>query len=210
MRILLTALLLVACSGKSSDTSAEDGCEPTFLVATDIDETLTTSDSEWLSQLGDPTHDPAMRPDANTLMQAYADRGYRVVYITARGEDLGLTDGRTGREATWDWLAAHGFPGGPEDLWLAEGIGVSGEYAVAYKSEVLLGLQGQGYTSSWAYGNADSDILAFQAAGISDERIFLVGELAGTMGVQPIVDDDAYSAHMAAQLDQVDAVGCGD
>ena len=55
-------------------------------MITDIDETLTTSDAEWLMQIIDPSHDPAMRPDANTVMQANDEAGYSVFYVTARGE----------------------------------------------------------------------------------------------------------------------------
>jgi phosphatidate phosphatase PAH1 len=207
-RCLLVVFLSIACSGKSADSGGTADCVPTMLVATDIDETLTTSDGEWLSQLGDPTHDPAMRPEADLLMQGYAELGYRVVYITARGEDMSLTDGRTSREATWDWLQAHGFPGEESDLFLAEGIGAAGDPAVEYKSGVLAELAAEGQTAEWAYGNADTDILAFQAAGIADDRIFLVGELAGTMGVNPLTDEQAYGDHRSAQLDAVSPTDC--
>lgn len=198
---LAPVLVCVACSGKAADTaSGTEGCRPDMLIATDIDETLTTSDKEWLQQLADPSHVPAMRPDANALMQGYASLGYRVVYITARGEDLALLDGRTSREATWDWLTAQGFPGQPEDLFLTEGIGAAGEAAVEYKSGVLAELSRGGSDTVWAYGNADTDILAFLEHGIPEDRIFLVGELAGTMGVVGLTDEEAYAEHMPGQL----------
>jgi len=199
--------LLGACDAGGAADSGEP-CAPPFLVATDIDETLTTSDSEWLEQIVDPTHDPQMRPDANTLMNAYADLGYRVLYVTARGEDMTLADGRSSREASWDWLVAHDFPGAEDDLFLAEGIGAAGDAAVAYKSAVLVNLHDQGWTTSWAYGNAESDIEAFLAAGVDADRVFLTGELAGTMGVQPITDDEAYTSHLGSQMPGVDEVAC--
>jgi phosphatidate phosphatase PAH1 len=48
----------------------------------------------------------------------------------------------------------------------------------------------------FAYGNADTDIEAYQNVGIPDDRIFLVGKLAGQMGVEPIPTSEAYGAHL--------------
>lgn len=203
---VLSLVLLVACPAPGADSHSP--CVPPFAVFTDIDETLTTTDEEWLAQLGDPTHDPAMRPGADALMQGYAERGYTVFYVTARGERLALSDGRGARQASEDWLIAHGFPYADGQLYLAEGLGALGDSAVAYKSEVIMDLEAEGWQADWAYGNADTDILAFQDAGLPDEHIFLVGELAGTMGVQPIPDEEAYEAHQATQLPQVSEQGC--
>ena len=71
---------LLACTSEAPLDSGP--CLSHRAVVTDIDETLTTSDDEWLSQMGDAEHDPAMRPAANELIQAYADAGYEIVYIT--------------------------------------------------------------------------------------------------------------------------------
>ncbi len=202
-------LLCAACTGKAADTASMGGrCVASKIVAADIDETLTTSDGEWIQQLGDPTHIPAMRPDANTLMHGYADLGYRVVYITARGEELVLLDDRPTRAATWDWLTLHGFPGQPEDLFLADGIGVAGDAAVAYKAGVLGAIDPSGSAATWAYGNATTDIRAFLEHGIADEQIFLVGELAGTMGVTSLPDEAAYTTHTPDQLSSIAPADC--
>jgi phosphatidate phosphatase PAH1 len=203
---LLLLFPLMACPTPGDDSQAP--CVPPYAVFTDIDETLTTTDEEWLAQLGDPAHDPAMRPGADALMQGYAERGYAVFYVTARGEELELSDGRSARQASEDWLVAHGFPYAEGQLYLAEGLGALGDSAVEYKSEVIMDLEAEGWQADWAYGNADTDILAFQAAGIPDDHIFLVGELAGSMGVQPIVDEDAYEAHITEQLPEVGEVAC--
>jgi hypothetical protein len=207
--LLLGPLLLLGCgdSEKTADSAAVP-CVSFRGVVTDIDETLTTTDGEWLSQLADPTHDPAMRPEANALMQAYADQGYGIFYVTARGEDAQLADGRSAREATRDWLVDHDFPVDEDRLYLADGIGALGDSAVAYKSGVIDDLGTDGWSFDWAYGNADTDILAFQASEIPNDTIFLVGELAGTMGVEPIVDGDAYAAHRAVQEPRIIATDC--
>ncbi len=149
-----------------------------------------------------------MRPDADELMNRYAGLGYDVFYVTARGEDTNLSDGRTAREATADWLVAHGFPVAEDALFLAPGYGAVGEVAVEYKTGVLTDLQEQGRELAYAYGNATSDIEAFQAAGIPDDVIFLVGELAGEMGVQPIPDEEAYTAHIDAWMPGVPEARC--
>lgn len=163
-------------------------------VVTDIDETLTISDEEWLTQIALPFTDPEMRQQANLVMDEYVARGYRVIYLTARGEDLRLLDGRTARRATEDWLDAHRFPYRSQDVFLAPGVGALFE-AADYKTAVLRGLANDGWTFLFAYGNADTDIEAYKNAGIPDEAIFLVGELAGRFGVNPISDAQAYDAH---------------
>lgn len=112
------------------------------------------------------------------------------------------------RCATEDWLLAHEFPYTEDALYLSEGYGATGDAAVAYKSGVIDDRTAGGWTASWAYGNADTDILAFQASGLPDNHIFLVGELAGTMGVEPVPDEDAYTNHLEAQLPSIAHVAC--
>ena len=209
LQLSLLSMLLLACAGSEEGVdSALAPCVSFRGVVTDIDETLTTADGEWLSQLADPTHDPLVRPDANVMMQTYADLGYGIFYVTARGEGGQLADGRSAREATEDWLRGHDFPVEGDRVFLAEGIGALGDSAVAYKSDVIDLLVADGWSFEWAYGNADTDVLAFQASGIADEQIFLVGELAGTMGVQPLQDEDAYTGHLVTQTPLMVATEC--
>ncbi len=196
----MTAALSVACGG---DTASGPGCV-THAVATDIDETLTTSDNQWFAQLQDGTFEPEMRPEANTLLQDYADLGYAVIYVTARGQDITLTDGRTATDATQQWLDSNDFPTG--DLFLAEGAGALGPTAVEYKSDVLSTLQDDGWQLDYGYGNAESDIDAFLAVGIAS--IFHVGRLVGTLEVPGIPDEEAYATHRAAHMSTVPDVHC--
>jgi phosphatidate phosphatase PAH1 len=204
------ALALGGAFGCGSGSATDEApCVPQAAVYTDIDETLTTLDAEWTAQLLDPSHDPAMRPDADALMQDYAELGYTVVYLTARGEEVVLADGRSARQATADWLDAHGFPWSDADLYLAPGLGAAGDSAVDYKAGVLDDRTAAGWSAAWAYGNATSDIEAFRQAGIPDAQIFLVGALVGTLGaVNDIPDDDAYAAHRASQLPAVVPADC--
>ena len=193
----------------TSPTDTGDGCpsvgeDTRAAIVTDIDETLTTSDGEWLTQIVDPFHDPAMRPDANTVMQGYLALGYRVFYLTARGRGLRLLDGTPAQDATEDWLDAHGFPYTSDGVFLADGLGAFGNSAADYKIDILADLQADGFEFAYAYGNADTDIEAFQAVGIPDTNIFLVGKLAGQMGVVGLTDQEAYTDH----LPYVAAQGC--
>lgn len=193
-------LLALACT--------PEPCGPVHVVVTDIDETLTTLDDEWIDQIIHPEHDPAERPQASALMQGYAERGYALAYLTARGTDLLLDDGRSATQATWDWLEDHGFPLEEGSLHLAEGPAVFGDDAVAHKLGVLEDLKASDHQLDWAYGNAQTDIEAYLAAGMPGERVFLVGELAGTLEVTPLTDDQAYEAHVQEHLTEVEAVDC--
>ena len=203
MRSLSLLLFAAACGGSGADSGAADDNLCRYAIVTDIDETLTTSDDEWIAQLVDAAHAAARRPSADALMNAYADLGYGIFYVTARGEDTTLGDGRTAREATADWLEDHGFPYDAERLFLAEGIAAVGDDAVAYKSQVMLDHIEEGWTFDYGYGNAETDIEGFQLGGLADDRLFLVGELAGTMGVNPIPDDEAYETHLSAHMPSV-------
>lgn len=182
-------------------TTDTDGCpvvdeDTRAIVVTDIDETLTTSDTEWLTQIALPSHDPRMRPDADRVMQTYVSLGYRVIYVTSRGEGLRLLNGTTAREATEGWLTDHGFPFTTDGVFLARGIGALGGEAADYKTGVLTDLQAQSFEIHFAYGNADTDIEAYQNAGVPDDHIFLVGKLAGQFGVEPLPTSEAYGDHL--------------
>ena len=183
-------------------------CVPGAAVVTDIDETLTTGDEEWLAQLLDPGHDPQQRPDAAALMRGYDELQYTVYYVTARGEATELADGRTAREATRDWLDAHGFPIADGRLFLAPGNGAIDDAAVEYKAGLIEELELADWTVHWAYGNAETDVEAYQQAGIPDDLIFLVGELAGEMGVVGIPDEDAFVQHALDHLPTVPEAVC--
>ncbi|MBW2258306.1 MAG: hypothetical protein JRI25_27420, partial [Deltaproteobacteria bacterium] len=135
-------------------------------------------------------------------------KGYLVAYITARGQSISLSDGRSAAEATLDWLDAHDFPVENGMVFLADGMGALGNDAVDYKAGVMADLQAGGMVFDYAYGNADTDVLAFQQAGVPDAQIFLVGDQAGTMGVNGISNADAFTAHIAAHMVGVPDVNC--
>lgn len=191
-----------------ADSSGGAACTDEFpAIVTDIDETLTLSDEEFAMQLADGTYDPIERESAAEMVNAYADLGYRVLYLTARSETF-TTGGtnETAREVTERWLTEHGLPFGDDNamLILADSI-VVGDATRMYKAEALAGLQAQGWRFDYAYGNAETDFGAYEDAMIAKDVTFSIGELAGTDGTTPI-SDDGYTQHLADHLPTVPAV----
>lgn len=152
------------------------------VVVTDIDATLTTSDSEVFLQAGDESHVPAMMAAADRLLQTWAMKGYTIVYLTARPSVL--------RNETRNWLRDLNFPIGP--VITAPVI----EEAAPYKTLWLRRIVNDfGWNIVAAYGNADTDITAYRDAAIPKTQTFIVGPLAGTEGTMPIANSD-FSDHI--------------
>jgi hypothetical protein len=195
-----------------ADTDADTEVACTRLIVTDIDETLTTDDLEFIYQIANPSHDPEMRPDADAMMRAYADKGYKVMYITGRGDQVQLLDGTSAFDATNDWLNAHGFPRSDGDLFLYSGISATGDTARVYKGGVIADLLADPtVTVAECYGNATADIDACLDNGIDPADSWLVGDLANDMtdqGVNPLSNDDAYTAHLADFVPGVPDAAC--
>jgi hypothetical protein len=161
----------------------------TGVVLTDIDETLTLSDSEQFMEVEDPTYVPKSRPGAVALTQAWADKGYLVIYITARPAIM--------RPETAAWLEGQSYASGP--LITATGI-VLGSATQTYKAAWVKRLiEDFGWNVAAAYGNADTDFGAFAEGGVAPEATFSIGELAGYQGTTAIENDD-YTDHIAGFL----------
>jgi hypothetical protein len=158
------------------------------VVVTDIDGTLTTSDNELSMEIADPTYDPMMMGHADLLLQTWGMKGYPVIYLTNRPHPL--------RVETRGWLAEKMMPGGP----VITSNGTASD-AAAYKT---LWLQRMVQTFHWqivaAYGNAATDITAYENAGIPKADTFIVGPLAGSNGTQPI-DNMDFAAHVQSFVD---------
>ena len=80
--------------GDGSTTSASLWVLPagTQLVVTDIDGTLTSSDSELFEQILDGSHIPAAYPDAAALTSAHVARGFIPVYLTGEPSEVVIMD----------------------------------------------------------------------------------------------------------------------
>lgn len=200
-------------AGAADHPDAEPGsaelpdCEvPGLAIVTDIDETLTTSDSEFVTQLLTGAHEPAERPGGAALISAYAERGYFVLYLTSRpeGAPVGLS-GESTTEATLRWLTEHGYPVDPTRtrLTLAPGL-VFGDSSAEYKGGALVEMQEGGFEFAYAYGNATSDIDAYEQAGISKDVTFIIGTEAGTDGTVAI-PGEGWVDHLAAYVEALPA-----
>jgi LNS2 (Lipin/Ned1/Smp2) len=154
------------------------------VIVTDIDGTLTTDDNEIIKQVADDTHVPAMMTAADRLTQAWAMKGYPVIYLTARTHVL--------RPESRGWLTDLGFADGP--LITANGGSTADVYKTLWMKRMVNDFQ---WNVVAAYGNADTDITAYANAGVPSTQTFIIGPLAGTRGTMPIANND-YTQHIAS------------
>lgn len=168
-------------------------------VLFDIDGTLTLNDAE---QIGDylGVSQAGIWPYAKQTVQNYLDKGYRVIFLTARP----YWNARDTRE--WftrfvnlpQWQLRTNENGGG-DLF---NIDIEG-----YKRDYLTRIQrDKGLNIIRAYGNANSDINAYLDSGIDLSNIWIIGENAGNQGTQPIHGD--YSAHFFSVVESTPVAAC--
>lgn len=149
------------------------------VVLTDIDETMTIADEEIFEQISDESYDQVEKPFSVELTQAWAAKGYQMVYLTARPHMF--------RAETRTWLSQHGYADGP--MITAPDL-VLGETARQYKREWVNRLQEDlGWEIVAAYGNASSDIDAYEDGGLDKSVTFIIGENAGANGTAAILND---------------------
>ena len=197
-------------TGTDTDTdtgtgTGEAGCySPSHTIVADIDETLTTADSEFIQQLLDSTYIPAERDGASELIQGYHDRGYTIVYLTARALNQTSADDAmvSGEQLTNEWLVDHGFPLDENTRLEMSDTFVFGDSAAEYKTERLGQLQDEGLVFEYAYGNAESDITAYGAVAIPKDATFIIGEEAGNGGTVAI-GGEGWIDHSAVHLPTV-------
>lgn len=153
--IRFLCLIFIAISG-CGDSDEEAPFEGLASVVFDIDGTLTTGTGALDFFLP--------RPDAATAVQLYAEKGYGVIYLTARPLFL--------RDFTQAWLSQNGFPDLP--LYLAEEILLDApDKTVAYKLQVLLDLTvDEDRKFLYGYGDSSTDFDAYNQAGIPVSRTF--------------------------------------
>mgnify|MGYP002620043485 CR=1 FL=1 len=174
---------------EATQTCAEHGVfvypEGTQVIITDIDGTLTRDDNEFITQLSNPSHVPAQNTGSDRLMQTWNDKGYIVVYLTARPNDF--------RWQSRNWLRSQGFPYGPMETATSF---VFGETARTYKRAFVNRVSGD---LDWdivaAYGNAFSDVDAYEDGGIPKNVTFTINEASGAAGTVGMPGPD-WTAHI--------------
>ena len=151
------------------------------LTVFDIDGTLTTSDMELVkdvfTDLFEPilhgTYPPTAYPVARELVAERERRGGVPIFLT--GRPYWLT------QSSRDWLAAGRFPTGGLHTTNSNGEALPTGVA-SYKTAFLRSLLAKGFAIEAAYGNATTDIEAYDAAGIPKDATYIIGSNGGKDG----------------------------
>lgn len=121
------------------------------IVVFDVDGTLTPTVTKIFSA----------RPDASAVARLYAERGHRIVYLTARAPALQGT--------LQNFLTRNKFPPGdlvvPKDR--AEQVAPAD-----FKAAALSNYRAHGWDIIAAYGDSSTDFDAYARAGIPRDRVF--------------------------------------
>lgn len=152
------------------------------VIVTDIDGTLTLDDTQLIMEIADENYVPVQMGAADRLTQAWAAKHYPIVYLTARTHLL--------RNETRVWLRDLGFPPGP--VITSDGANGPDIYKTAWMNRII---DDFGWTPVAVYGNADTDITAYENAGVAKNLTFIVGDLAGTRSTVAIPNND-FSEHI--------------
>jgi len=120
-------------------------------VVFDIDGTLTPDVKSIYS----------VRPDAAKAVQLYADRGFTVIYLSARIKLF--------QSGIPGWLQKNNFPEGP--IHVPE-TRADAENHAAFKTRILKAYQKKGWILTDAYGDSTTDFEAYRSVGIPTQHIF--------------------------------------
>ncbi len=132
------------------------------VIASDVDGTLTSSESAFWGTIALGI-EPDAQPDAAVAFQHATQRGYQLVYVTARGSQY-TSDTRA-------WLEHQGFPRGPLRL-SPSFITLPGADTVNYKTRTLTALANDVSVVA-GVGNRASDITAYTNAGVDASTILI-------------------------------------
>lgn len=103
----------------------------------------------------------SVRPKAAQAAHLYAEKGYAIIYLTARVSFL--------QSGIPSWLEKHEFPEG--SLHVTESKADKKDHA-GFKARVLKHYVESGWQVVYAYGDSSSDFDAYLDAGIPQEHIF--------------------------------------
>jgi len=153
MRNLIILLVVILCSTCAHVPAEIPDALPNQAQAVvfDIDGTLTPRPSEFLE----------VRPDAAKAVHTFADKGYKIIYLSAR---YPLFEG-----GTVSWLKKHGFP---------DGFVRVGETAAdvqnpaQFKTRILQDFLAHGWKVEFAYGDSSTDFDAYAAVKIPQKHVF--------------------------------------
>lgn len=145
---------------------------------TDVDGTQTESENAEFGAIFSGATVTA-QPFGAELMSAFAARGYRPFYLTARPDWL--------QTRTVEWLSENGYPPGVVHTTLGF-TGAMGNAAVVFKTGELAALLARFPDSiEVSIGNTATDTTAFSNVGVTPERAWLYRYDPGAMGTR--IDD---------------------
>lgn len=102
-----------------------------------------------------------VRPYASKAVHLYADKGYEIIYLSARVKML--------QSSIPGWLEKHDFPEGT--LHVTETDADKNDHAY-FKTRILNEYSSNGWKLSYAYGDSTTDFEAYAAAGIPEAHVF--------------------------------------
>lgn len=155
----------------------------TNAVVFDVDGTITTSDFQALCT-STQVCTANIWEDAQNAVQAWYDKGYQIVYLSGRPATM--------YTLTVQFLIDNDFP--PGLLRCADDLDQAVNDIEDYKTEYLDLLASAGLSIKYVYGNAVTDIAAYERAGIAKENTFIIGPNGGDDGTVDL--GDSYSDHL--------------
>ena len=151
----------------------------------DIDGTLTRSDFEAVFDYAGIRSARAY-PLAIEMVNAYRQKGYQILYLTGRPYWI-TRDSR--RWFNTVGLLDYHYHSNPYSR------GPIPPDTQEYKTNYIRYLtQDVGLDIIRAYGNADTDVLAYEIAGLPKHQTYIIGEHAGDRGTQAITEN-GYQSH---------------
>ena len=167
-------------------------------VIFDIDGTLTLSDAE---QIGDYVGTSTAQAFyfARETVQAYREKGYQLVFLTARPYWMakGSREWLRNEMQQSDWHLRLNADGE-----IPSSFGGHAEY----KRDYINKLKSEGLDIVRAYGNASTDIEAYEEAGIPKSETYIIGDNAGDEGTQDVGSD--YSQHFLNVVQNTPNAAC--
>lgn len=149
--LLLTIGLICGCSQLPAPAVPAAPTTNALAVVFDIDGTLTPSVMAFTEA----------RPDAAKAVHTFADRGYRVIYLSTRVSVL--------QRGIPEWLQENGFPPSSVHVALTD---ADHDDPAAFKARILKEYRAQGWTLAGAYGDSSTDFEAYANAGIPKAKVF--------------------------------------
>jgi len=176
--VILALLSVGACALVPNEIPAASGDQVHPAVVFDIDGTLTPRPYEFLTT----------RMNAVSAVKLYADKGYQIVYLSARSNYA--------RAGTLTWLRRNKFPDGITNV--AESA-ADGKDPAKYKTRMLKALISKGWQIEYAYGDSSTDFTAYASVPIPPDHVFGLRR-AGQSHCQPGPVADClhgWTAHLA-------------